>query len=39
MHVEEWICSECGAAHTRDGNAAINLRKLGTAVPNQRAAT
>jgi transposase len=39
MHVEEWICSECGAEHTRDGNAAINLRKLGTAVPNQRAAT
>jgi transposase len=31
MHVEEWICSECGAGHTRDGNAAINLRKLGTA--------
>jgi putative transposase len=31
MHVEEWICSECGAAHMRDGNAAINLRKLGTA--------
>ena len=27
----EWICSECGAEHTRDGNAAINLRKLGTA--------
>jgi hypothetical protein len=31
MHVEEWICSECGAEHRRDGNAAINLRKLGTA--------
>ena len=25
----EWICSECGAERTRDGNAAINLRKLG----------
>jgi Putative transposase DNA-binding domain len=31
MHVEEWICSECGAAHTRDGNPVIDLRKLGTA--------
>ena len=31
MHVERWICSECGAEHQRDGNAAINLRRLGTA--------
>jgi putative transposase len=31
MDVEEWLSSECGAEHTRDGNAAINLRKLGTA--------
>jgi Zn-finger protein len=28
---ENWVCSECSAAHTRDGNAAINLRKLGLA--------
>lgn len=33
MHVERWISSECGAAHTRDGNAAINLRRLGLAKP------
>jgi putative transposase len=31
LHVERWICSECGAEHERDANAAINLRKLGTA--------
>jgi transposase len=24
--VEQWICSECGAEHERDANAAINLR-------------
>jgi putative transposase len=28
---ENWVCSECSAAHTRDGNAAINLRTLGLA--------
>jgi hypothetical protein len=28
MHVEHWICSECGAEHERDANAAINLRWL-----------
>jgi putative transposase len=27
MHVEEWIYSECGAEHTRDGNSGrINAR-------------
>jgi putative transposase len=31
MHVEEWTCSECGAEPARHGNAAINLRKPGTA--------
>jgi DNA-binding transcriptional MerR regulator len=31
MHVEHWICSECGADHERDANAAINLRRLGLA--------
>jgi putative transposase len=31
MHVEHWICSECGAQHERDANAAINLRRLGLA--------
>jgi putative transposase len=31
MHIERWICSECGAQHERDANAAINLRKLGLA--------
>jgi putative transposase len=28
---ENWVCSECSAAHTRDGKAAINLRTLGLA--------
>jgi putative transposase len=31
LHVERWVCSECGAEHDRDANAAINLRKLGLA--------
>jgi putative transposase len=31
LNVEEWICSECGVGNGRDSNAAINLRKLGTA--------
>jgi transposase len=31
--VERWVCSECGAEHERDANAAINLRKLGLAKP------
>ena len=31
LHVERWVCSECGAEHDRDGNAAINLRTLGVA--------
>jgi putative transposase len=31
LHVEQWICSECGAEHDRDINAAINLEKLGRA--------
>jgi len=33
LHIERWICSECGAEHERNANAAINLRKLGQAVP------
>jgi putative transposase len=31
MHIERWICRECGAHHERDANAAINLGKLGLA--------
>jgi putative transposase len=31
LNVEQWICSECGAEHDRDINAAINLEKLGRA--------
>ena len=31
MNVEAWTCVDCGAKHSRDGNAAINLRKLGLA--------
>lgn len=33
LDVEHWGCSECGAEHSRDGNAAINLRRLGLAKP------
>jgi hypothetical protein len=33
LSVEQWVCSECGAEHERDANAAINLRKLGLAKP------
>ena len=31
LHVEQWVCRECSAEHRRDSNAAISLRKLGTA--------
>lgn len=31
IHIEQWICSECGSEHERDANAAIMLRKSGTA--------
>jgi putative transposase len=31
LNVEHWICSECGAEHDRNINAAINLEKLGRA--------
>jgi hypothetical protein len=33
LSVERWVCSQCGAKHERDANAAINLRKLGLAKP------
>jgi putative transposase len=33
LYVERWVCSECGAEHERDANAAIDLRKLGLAKP------
>jgi putative transposase len=33
LHIERWVCVECGAGHTRDSNAAINLRRLGLAKP------
>lgn len=29
VSVREWTCGECGAAHDRDGNAAVNLRDEG----------
>ena len=31
LHLECWICGECGVEHPRHANAAINLRTLGTA--------
>jgi transposase len=33
LHIGRWVCVECGAGHTRDSNAAINLRRLGLAKP------
>src|SRR3990167_6935453 len=31
LSVREWTCSECGATHDRDTNAAINIRQAGLA--------
>jgi len=31
LNVREWTCSECGAIHDRDTNAAINIRQAGVA--------
>jgi len=33
LHIERWVCRECGVEHGRDSNAAINLRRLGLAKP------
>lgn len=29
VSVREWTCTECGTAHDRDTNAAVNLRDEG----------
>ncbi len=29
LDVRRWHCSECGAIHHRDGNAALNIRDYG----------
>ena len=29
LGVREWGCGECGAAHDRDTNAALNILRLG----------
>jgi putative transposase len=30
LSVRDWTCPECGAAHDRDINAAINIKRVGT---------
>ncbi|MFJ1219161.1 zinc ribbon domain-containing protein, partial [Yersinia enterocolitica] len=32
LDVRKWTCSECGAAHDRDINAARNIKAAGLAV-------
>jgi putative transposase len=34
LSVREWVCTNCGEAHDRDLNAAINLEQLGRATAN-----
>ncbi|MGY6511871.1 RNA-guided endonuclease InsQ/TnpB family protein [Vibrio parahaemolyticus] len=39
LGIREWICSECGAEHDRDTNAAMNIlaaghRRLAVGIPN-----
>lgn len=33
LHIERWVCPECGTEHGRDSNAAVSLRRLGLAKP------
>jgi IS605 OrfB family transposase len=32
LGISEWVCSECGASHDRDVNAALNILALGRSV-------
>jgi putative transposase len=36
LNEREWTCDTCGAHHDRDGNAAINLERIGMATPKLR---
>ncbi|MPR13663.1 transposase [Microvirga tunisiensis] len=29
LAVRQWVCSDCGAVHDRDRNAALNIARLG----------
>jgi transposase len=29
LGIRQWVCGECGTVHDRDGNAAINIARLG----------